>query len=826
MEEKLITAMFGNITAVKKMELCATTRIGVFDHIPSELSTTDILRQLNKSGLQAHLSRVDDSISRWAWLPPWPITSSAFLLVIALFSYLPFDWAEYLKYVAIPSILVGSPPIVAKAWLGLQNKILGIHFLMLIAVIGACGLKDFVEGATVVVLFGASEWLESKALAAARKSLLAVLSLRPEEAELLENGSCRKVPVKDVPVGGVVAVRPGDKIPVDGEVVKGGSTVDESNLTGESRGVEKHLGSTVSAGTMNQGSYMEIRSTTRAEDSTVSKLARMVQEAAMQRSKSELLVESFAKYYTPLVILAAVMIAVVPTALATTGEERKKWIYTACVFLVTSCPCALVLSTPATVVSGLSASARRGVLVKGGQYLENLSLLKTLCFDKTGTLTMGDYKMVNVAMVPGVSREEFMYWLASAESQSSHPISTAVSAAQEAHGEPISDNVDDYRTLPGEGLSATVDGKTIFVGNLKLAQKHGWPRQFGKYLDLASEWEEKGFTVGWLGSVSSFFGLFAVADSVRPGADSTLTRLRAMGVECSMLTGDNAGAAKKVASVLQFSQGLVHSQLTPGDKLERINQLKPLLQSKKRWFNLRRGTVGMIGDGVNDAPALASCDVGISMGVAGTPVAIETSDVIIFSSSLKKLDEVVRLAKSCRVKVFQNVTFSIALKILIVVLTLTGKVGLIGAILADVVGAMFVITNGMMVMFSRKTFMRSLKLAYYNVTGKIKDECHQDVPLDQLPILASTTVLTEKDPANMAPVAPPPKDPCCKSGKCSKSQAPAAPVVTPAAPPVAPPPKDPCCESGKCSKRPPAAGDNGAPHRNAPARAAVASAAG
>ena len=809
MEEKLIAATFRSVPGMKGMDLCATTRTGVFDHVPGELSTTDILRRLNRSGLQAHLSRVDESSSRWAWLPPWPIAASASLLIISLFSYLPFDWAEYLKYVAIPSMVLGSPPIIAKAWLGLRNRILGIHFLMLVAVVGACALKDFVEGATVVVLFGASEWLESKALAAARKSLLSVLSLRPEEAELLENGSCRKVPVKDVPVGGVVAVRPGDKIPVDGEVVKGASTVDESSLTGESRGVEKSLGSTVSAGTLNQGSYMEILSTARAEDSTVAKMARMVQEAAMQRSRSELLVESFAKYYTPLVIVAAVMIAIVPTALATTGEERRKWIYTACVFLVTSCPCAMVLSTPATVVSGLSASARRGVLVKGGQYLENLSLLKALCFDKTGTLTMGDYKMVDVAMVPGASLKEFMYWLASAESQSSHPISTAVRAAQEAYGEPISDNVDDYRTLPGEGLSAKVDGTNIFVGNIKLARKHRWPGRYGQYLDLATTWEEKGFTVGWLGSDSTFYGLFAVADSVRSGADSSLTRLRAMGVACSMLTGDNAGAANKVASVLHFPQGLVHSQLTPRDKLVQINLMKPLLLNKKRWFHLRRGTVGMVGDGVNDAPALASCDVGISMGVAGTPVAIETSDVIIFSNSLNKLDEVVRLAKSCRVKVFQNVTFSIFLKILIVALTLTGHVGLIGAILADVVGAMFVITNGMMVMFSRETFTRRLKLVYDSITGNKMTECHRDVPLDQLPILATTTIPMKNDPAHVAPVAPPPvalpqKEQCCASGQCSKSHAPAAPVVTPVVPPTAPPPKDP----PPCSKSPPAAADS------------------
>ena len=482
------------------------------------------------------------------------------------------------------------------------------------------------------------------------------------------------------------------------------------------------------------------------------------------------------------------------------------WIYRACVFLVTSCPCALVLSTPATVVSGLSAAANRGVLIKGGQFLENLSLLKALCFDKTGTLTMGDYKMVNVAMAPGMKQETLMYWLSSAESQSSHPISNAVRVAQEALKVQVSDNVEEYRTLPGEGISARVDDETIFVGNFKLAAKRGWIEQFPAYEDQARQWEQKGFTVGWVGSISMFFGLFAVADSVRPGVESALQDLRQMGAECSMLTGDNAGSARKVASVLQFPASLVHSQLTPADKLDQIYQVKPILERKKRFYHLRRGTVGMVGDGINDAPALAACDVGIAMGVAGTPVAIETSDVIIFSSNMGKLAEAVRLAKSCRVKVLQNVVFSIVLKITILALTLTDHVGLIGAILSDVLGAMFVITNGMLVMFDKKVMKRKLELLYQRLTGA-GNTCHQEIPLDQLPVVASTQVTVSSAPRSsigqtpeITAIVAAPEKPCCDSGKCSKTRAAAAPAVQPIAPPAAPAPEKPCCDSGKCSK--------------------------
>ena len=694
-EERLIVAMLQDAPGVLAIDLCAPTRVAIFQHDARQVTSTQLLRRLNDANLDAHLAGVRAGGRGRAWLPPWHTVASSALVLVSLGGY----GFEPLKYVALGAVAVGVPPLARKAWVGLRGRIIGIHLLMIVAGLGAIALGEFVDAGVLICLFSLAEWLESKTLASARNSLTAVLALRPDTAHVVSGGHSGTRPVEEVRVGDVVAVRPGHNVPVDGEVVKGRSVVDESSLTGEARGVPKEVGSRVFAGTGNQGSYLEVRATAECRDSTVAKLAEMVEEASMQRSATEKLVETIARYYTPLVLAAAALIAVVPTSLADGPAERRAWLVIACTLLVLGCPCALVLATPATVVSGLAAAANNGVLIKGGQHLEALGRLGSLALDKTGTLTEGRYKVRGIAVADGVNAAELLSRLAGVEAQSSHPIAAAVLAEAAARGVAPSDDVEEYETLEGRGVAASVDGQALLVGNQKLAGEAGWPLD-GPVGAQAAAWERAGHTVVWVGEdgAAAPLGALAVADAVRKGAPELVAGLRRAGVRAVMLTGDNEGAALKVAGAVGLGRGDLFAALAPADKLEHIAGLQA---EAARGLGLPwqlAPKVGMVGDGVNDAPALAAADVGVAMGAAGSPVAMETADVVLFSEDLGKLQDALVLGRACRAKILQNIAFSVALRALVTALAFLGMIGLVGAILGEVLGAMAVIANGMSVM--------------------------------------------------------------------------------------------------------------------------------
>ena len=701
-EEGLVGTMLDALPGVKKTELCATTRVVLVWHDSNQITTSKLLEKLNDMKMEAHLARVDKGKANFLnHLPPWNVILSCILAAVAT-----GGWAfEPLKWVAIGAVVAGSPQLLLKAWAGLKNKIVGIHLLMLVATVGAIAIGEVIDAGILLAIFGISEWLESKTLQTARNSLETVMALRPEDADVL--GSGRK-PVEDVHVGDVVAIRPGDKIPVDGKVVKGRSLVNESSLTGEAKGVQKSMGSPVFAGTINTGSYLEVETTKESSDSTVAKLAELIEQASMQRSSMEKLVESIARYYTPLIMLLALLVAIIPTAMASSASERKKWLLLACNLLVAGCPCALVLATPATVIAGIAAAANNGCLVKGGQYLESLGSLKQLALDKTGTLTEGKYKVSGISTVHGNTEEDLLYWLASVESQSSHPIAWAITSHSKERGIGLSSSVTDYETLAGEGILARVDGHLVSVGNMKLAKKEQWvsdSRLKAEYLS----WEEQGYTACWVGVDGSAIGVFAVADIVRAGTSDLLLKLKKYGVKAVMLTGDNEGAAMNVASVIGLPADCVRASLSPKDKLFCISELRTEASGHSRWYEFwkAKGKVGMVGDGVNDGPALAAADVGIAMGAAGTPVAMETADIVLFSESLAKLTDTIVLAKLCRRKILENISVAVCIKVAIIVLTLMHKIGLLIVVLSDVVGALIVITNGLSVMYDRKRLGRS-----------------------------------------------------------------------------------------------------------------------
>jgi len=398
-------------------------------------------------------------------------------------------------------------------------------------------------------------------------------------------------------------------------------------------------------------------------------------------------------------------VAVVPASLADGPAERREWLTIACTLLVLGCPCALVLATPATVVSGLAAAANSGVLIKGGQYLEALGLLGAVGLDKTGTLTEGRFKVRGVAAADGVEEAELLFRLASVEAQSSHPLAAAVLAEAAARGVAPSADVEGYATLPGRGVSASVDGQALLVGNRQLAAEAGWAAALAGPLGTqAAAWERAGHTVVWVGEdgAAAPLGALAVADAVRKGAPELVAGLRRVGVRAVMLTGDNEGAALKVAGAVGLGREDVYAALTPADKLGHVRDLREALTASRPSWQLWRRHAAMVGDGVNDAPALAAADLGIAMGAAGTPAAMETADVVLFSNDLGKLAEAARLGRRCRAAILQNVVFAIALKAAMIVVTLLGLLGsfaLVAAILADVVGALVVILNGTKVLW-------------------------------------------------------------------------------------------------------------------------------
>ena len=717
-EEKIVSAILEAMPGVLDVSLCSATRVVLVSHDTAKASAVGILGALNEANMDATLVGTDgESKGFFAALPPWNVLLCCALVLVSLggYVYAPLRW------VGAAAAIVGSPQLAIKAWAGLRRGIVGIHFLMLLATAGSIAINESIDAGILLGIFSIAEWLETKTLATARKSLEAVMSLRPDEAEVIGHGSGAQAdrfavaslrPVEAVRVGDIVAVRPGGKIPVDGVVLKGESVVNESSLTGESKGVAKSGGAQVYAGTINQDSYLEVLTTTRSEDSTVSKLANLVEEAAMQRSSSERMVEGLAKYYTPLILFAALLIATIPTcAIPGTWDDKKKWLNMACTLLVAGCPCALVLSTPATVISGIAAAANNGALIKGGQYLEALGSVKKIAFDKTGTLTQGKYKVNGVVCTKGYKENELFYWLGSVESQSSHPIASAITAEAKSRGISLSENVDGYRTLPGMGVSAVVDGTPVFVGNKGLyitrarADEGTAHEQKDELEKIAGMWEREGHTVCFVCVGPNLVGVFAVADTVRKGAKSIVDLLgRKYGIEISMLTGDNRGSAESIAQKLGLNASeRVWASLTPQDKLTKISELRSALcqnKGSKCWpFKKARGMVAMVGDGVNDAPALAAADLGVAMGAAGSPVAMETADVVLFSESLTKLTDTIALARRVRRLMWTNIITAVLLKGAVIATTLAGITGLVVAVFSDLIMCLLVIGIGTSVLW-------------------------------------------------------------------------------------------------------------------------------
>lgn len=622
------------------------------------------------------VAKTEDAERVAFWRTPRALSVLASALLFALGLALGLAGAPAVARVGayLAAILIGGLPIFRAAIAGLKARHLDMNVLMSAATIGGAAIGEWAEAASVVVLFAAGNALQIYAIDRTRGAVRALAGLAPDEVLLRRGDGERLIAADEVAVGDTVVVRPGERLAVDGEVIEGETTVDESPVTGESTPVEKGPGDTVYSGSLNGGGGVLVRVLREASDSTLQRIARLVEEAQATKAPAEQFVDRFSRVYTPIVVAAAVVLAVVPPLL---GGVFGEWFYRALALLIIACPCALVISTPVTVVSGIGAASRRGILVKGGAALEAAGRLKALAFDKTGTLTEGRPVLSRTVALDGHGDDEALRLAAALERRSEHPLAHAILAAAEGAVLPP---VSDFRSVAGRGAEGAVDGRRYMIGSPRLFAETGIT------LDGATgaleAVEGAGETPVILGDGEGPLAVFGIADAVRPDARATLESLREAGVEeLVMLTGDAEAPARRIAEELEVGY---RAGLLPEQKVEAVRELVH-----------KHGDAGMVGDGVNDAPALAASSVGFAMGAAGTDVALETADVALMQDDLPKLAEAVRLSRSAERIIKQNVFVSVAIKGLFVLLAPFGLVALWLAVLADMGTSMAVTLNGL-----------------------------------------------------------------------------------------------------------------------------------
>jgi Cd2+/Zn2+-exporting ATPase len=582
------------------------------------------------------------------------------------------------------AIVIGCWLVLPKALRSLRSLSLDMNVLMTVAVLGAVAIGEHAEGAAVAFLFSLSELLESWSVGRARRAIEALMELTPDTALVRRDEEWREVAALEVQPGEMFLVKPGQKAPLDGEVVHGNSSMDQSPITGESIPVEKNPGDTIFAGTINAEGALQARATHAAGDTTVARIIKMVEEAQQQRAPAQRFVDTFAKYYTPAVMGLAVILALAPPLLL--NQPWDTWIYRALVLLVIACPCALVISTPVSVVSGLTAMARAGVLIKGGAYLEALAGLRALAVDKTGTITEGKPRVQEVIPWNRTPTDEILGIAASLDAPSSHPLAQAVVEYARGQGMTLM-AVDDFRSVTGRGAVGSISGHAYFVGNHRLAHELGvCSTEFENKLAEIESSARSVVIVGHQphgGCKGEVLGILVVGDTVRKEAREAIQRIHAAGIrKVIMLSGDNSRTAEAIAKQTGVDEAL--GDLLPDQKIEKVRELEKI-----------HGAVGMIGDGVNDAPALAAASVGIAMGTGGTDTAIETADVALIKDDLLMVAEAIRLGRRTLGMIRFNIAFSLAVKALFLVLAIFGMTSLWLAILADTGATLLVVMNAL-----------------------------------------------------------------------------------------------------------------------------------
>ncbi len=587
----------------------------------------------------------------------------------------------------LAGVIAGGWFVFPKAAVALRRLRPDMNLLMTIAVVGAILIGEWFEAATVTFLFSLSLVLEAWSIGRARSAIKALFKLTPPLARYLcpQDGDIMERPVEDVPLGATVLVRPGERIPLDGRITKGRASVNQAPITGESVPVEKREDDEVFAGTIDEDGAIEFRVTKPAADTTIARIIRMVEEAQSRRAPAEQWVEKFARYYTPAMILIAVAIAVVPPLLF--GGEWARWFYDALVILVIACPCALVISTPVSIVAALATAARSGVLIKGGAFLEEAGRIKAMALDKTGTVTHGRPEVQRIIPLNGHTVEELLDRAAGLEMHSGHPLAKAIVRRAEQLGRSVTP-AEDYREFRGRGAQGTIGGRTFWLGSHRLLHdKQGEDDDLHRKIDAL---EDAGHSVVVVGNDDHVCGFISIADSVRENALSIVADLKRAGVEqVVILTGDNQGTARAVSGKIGADE--FHAELLPEDKLKVIGELKG-----------RYGSVAMVGDGINDAPALAAATLGIAMGAAGADAAIETADIALMSDDLSRLPWLIRHGRRTLGVIRQNIGFALGVKLLFMGLALANIATLWMAIAADMGASLLVIANALRLLNGRR----------------------------------------------------------------------------------------------------------------------------
>ncbi|WP_425262206.1 heavy metal translocating P-type ATPase [Pseudomonas abietaniphila] len=677
-EQTLIQNKLGKMSGIQKLEFNLINRVlGVWHELPS----TDPIREaIGSLGMQADLIE-QGADSETASLPApskpwWPLALSGVMAVAAEvihFTDAAPNWV--VAIIALVAILSGGLTTYKKGWIALKNFNLNINALMSIAVTGAVLIGQWPEAAMVMFLFTVAELIEAKSLDRARNAIGGLMQLTPETATVQQDGQWVEVEVKQIALGSLVRVKPGERIGLDGEVVSGQSTIDQAPITGESLPVEKTVGDKVFAGTINQAGSLEYAVTAAANNSTLARIIHAVEAAQGARAPTQRFVDSFSKIYTPAVFLLALAVAVIPPLFM--GAAWFDWIYRALVLLVVACPCALVISTPVSIVSGLAAAARKGILVKGGVYLEMGHKLDYLALDKTGTITHGKPVQTDYVLLDEAFGEKAVAISASLAGRSDHPVSQAIatSARLDVHLQ-----VDAFEALSGRGVKGEVEGRLYHLGNHRLVHEAGLcsPELEARLEAL----ESQGKTVVLLFDETGPLALFAVADTVKDSSREAIAQLHALGVKTVMLTGDNPHTAKAIAAQVGIDQA--QGNLLPTDKLQAIEDLYA-----------KNHRVGMVGDGINDAPALARAEIGFAMAAAGTDTAIETADVALMDDDLRKIPAFIRLSRDTSAVLRQNIALALVIKVIFLAVTFAGVATMWMAVFADMGVSLLVVFNGL-----------------------------------------------------------------------------------------------------------------------------------
>lgn len=583
--------------------------------------------------------------------------------------------------IAVAAIAIGLAGLdtYKKGWFALRNGKLNINALMTVAVTGAFLLGQWPEAAMVMALYAIAELIEAKAVDRARNAIKGLLALAPDTAEVQQQAGWQTMPVKSVELGAIVRIKPGERVPLDGVVTAGNSTINQAPVTGESIPVDKAVGDAVFAGTINETGALEFKVTAAANNSTLARIIHAVEQAQGTRAPTQRLVDRFAGVYTPVVFaLALAVVVLMPLLTSVTWMEAA---YKALVLLVIACPCALVISTPVTVVSGLAAAAKKGILIKGGVHLETARKLKAIALDKTGTITEGKPKLVEWLLVDASANKTEMGRIAlSLAANSDHPVSKAIAAGLVAQNAEQAVSVDGFAALVGRGVQGAIQGQDYVMGNHRLIEERG---QCSPSLEaVLKTYEEAGRTVTLLASTAGVLALFAVADTIKNSSKAAITDLKDLGVTPVMLTGDNAATAKALA--VQAGIDDARGNLLPEDKLTAIKDMQQ-----------RYGATGMSGDGINDAPALAQADIGFAMGGMGTDIAMEAADVVIMNDDLRRIASTIRLSRDTHAVLWQNIALALGIKAVFLVLAVFGTATMWMAVFADMGASLLVVFNGL-----------------------------------------------------------------------------------------------------------------------------------